>query len=468
MQAVDQPGNHPIYRYDAIVIGGGVVGCAMLRALAGAGISAALLEKGADILSGASKANSAILHTGFDAPANSLELACMQSGYQEYLSIHQALNLPVLKTGALLVAWTPEELAKLPTLLAKAHQNGVRDVVEIDRDTLLREEPALSSAALGALKVPGEYLIDPWSSPLAYVLQAIHAGAKVHRDTEVISGVRIAEGWQLHTSQGLFQTKLVINCAGNQGDIVEAICRPSPFHITPRKGQFVVFDKTAASLAKHILLPVPNDRTKGIVITRTVFGNLLVGPTAEDQTNRTHAELTTDALQQLATAGERMLPALADEPITATYAGLRPASQFKDYQIEALPSEQWISVAGIRSTGLSAALGIAKHVLGLVEQHFFTVKPTHFPVWPQMPMLSDYHPRDYQTPESGKILCHCELVTQREVENALSGVFPAGDLGGLKRRTRACMGRCQGFYCQANLVELAQKTGLPMGQEAHV
>ncbi|WP_018153024.1 NAD(P)/FAD-dependent oxidoreductase [Leeia oryzae] len=460
MQAHSQNAQRTKEAYDVTVIGGGVVGCAVLRALACAGLSACLLEKGGDILSGASKGNSAILHTAFDAPVGSLEWQCMQAGYQEYLQIHEALNLPLLKTGALLIAWSDEEAQKLPDILHKAHQNRVTDVAPVPLEQLHAQEPHLAAHAKAALHVPGEYLIDPWSAPLAYTLQAIAHGAEVMRRAEVLSGERVDGHWHLQTSQGMVRTRLVVNCAGNYGDLVEAICRPSPFAITPRKGQFVVYDKTASRLASHILLPVPNDRTKGVVITRTIFGNLLVGPTAEDQQDRTTAAIDEAALQSLHQAGVRMLPALAQEPVTATYAGLRPASQFKDYQIEALPTEHWITVGGIRSTGLTASLGIGQHVLGLVNQHFQATgetRPTH---WPHMPVLSDYHPRDFQCKGSGPLVCHCESVTRREIEAALEGPLPAGDLGGLKRRTRAGMGRCQGFYCQANVVEMATQAGL--------
>ena len=171
--------------FDIAVIGGGVVGLAILRRFAMSGLRCVLLERGADILSGASKGNSALLHTGFDAPAGSLELACMQAGYEEYLAIRDRLNLPLLESAALVVAWTEEELAKLPEIVTRAHRNGVRDVEEIGRDDLRRREPHLSEAALGAVLVPREHIIDPWSAPLAYAHQALAHGAEIRRNAEV-------------------------------------------------------------------------------------------------------------------------------------------------------------------------------------------------------------------------------------------------------------------------------------------
>lgn len=441
---------------EIVIIGGGVVGCAIFRRLAMLGLKPLLLEAGGDILSGASKGNSALLHTGFDAPHASLELACMQAGYREYLDIKDRLNLPLIESTALVVAWDEEQLAKLPGIVEKAHQNGVADVREIDRTDLHRREPHLADHALGAVLVPGEYIIDPWSAPLAYVQQGLAHGGRVHRRCKVLSGERRDPSWQLETATGTISAGCVINAAGNYGDLVEAICRVSPFKVTPRKGQFVVFDKPASRLAQAIILPVPTERTKGIVICRTAFGNLLVGPTAEDQEDRALAEVDQTTLQHLIDKGCEMIPDLTHQSVNAVYAGLRPATQFKDYQIEVLPDRYWITVAGIRSTGLTGALGIAQHVAELHRQHFGGGTMSE-PVWTPVPNLCEYRPRPYETSAGTDIVCHCEWVTRQEIDAALSGPFAAGDLGGLKRRTRCMMGRCQGFYCGAEVTWLAEK-----------
>jgi glycerol-3-phosphate dehydrogenase len=441
--------------FDAAVIGGGVVGCAVLRALTLAGLKCILLERGSDLLSGASKANSAILHTGFDAPPGSLEVRLMQAGRKRYLEIHENLGLPVLSTDAVIVAWSAEQAAKLPAIIAKAHVNGVTGVKPLPLDELRQRHPHLSNAAVAAVAVPGEHIIDPWSAPLAYALQAVKNGAQVERLAEVTEAVRQAGYWSLTTPRGNFRAKLVLNCAGNFGDLVEKFARPSPFQIKPRKGQFVIFDKTAQRVMPTIVLPVPSERTKGIVLCPTIFGNVLVGPTAEDQDDRQHAAVDTDTLRKLLAEAARIVPALADEPVTATFAGLRPATEHRDYIVEALPAEGWITIAGIRSTGLTAALGIAEHVTGLVEEHFLRLAPLDDPVWPRMPNLAEHLPRDYQQPGRGGLVCFCEMVTREEIEAALSGPLPAGDLGGLRRRTRAALGRCQGFNCLAAICCLA-------------
>jgi len=437
-----------------VVIGGGVVGCAIFRRFAMANIHTVLLEAGSDILSGASKGNSALLHTGFDAPAGSLELACMQRGYREYLDIREHLNLPLMKSGALVVAWNDEQVQKLDNIVAKSHANNVTDVSKLDRDQLRRMEPLLSPKALAGVHVPGEHIIDPWSAPLAYAHQGLAHGGVILRNCPVTGG-HFDGIWHLETSQGEVTADLVINAAGNHGDIIETINRPAPFKITPRKGQFVVFDKPASRLVKAIILPVPTERTKGIVICRTAFGNLLVGPTAEDQEDRIHAAVDEAALRQLVARGVEMLPGLASMDVSAVYAGLRPATEFKDYQIAEHPDRRWITVAGIRSTGLTGALGIAQHVAGLYAARFGRLYEAA-PIWTPVPNLCEENVRPYQSPLGADIVCHCEWVTRGEVEAAMSGNFPAGNIGGLKRRTRAMMGRCQGFYCSAHVMALAE------------
>jgi len=443
--------------FDVAIIGAGVVGCAMARRFVLDGARVVILEKAAEVLDGASKANSAILHTGFDAPTNSLEQKCIAAGYQEYLDIHKGLGLPILKSGAMVLAWNGDQLAKLDELIAKAHNNGVQDVVRLSQKEILEREPHLSPNVKGGFLVPGEFLIDPWSSAHAYILQAIANGAELLRDTEVLSGDFKSGVWRIETSRGVVNAKQVITCAGLYGDVVDQrLLGKKSFSIKPRKGQFVVFDKAAAALASSIILPVPTATTKGVVICRTIFGNLLVGPTAEEQDSRTDTSTEADTLTELRAKGIGMLPALENCEVTATYAGLRPATEYKDYQIENQATKNYVSVGGIRSTGLSAALGIARHVASMNTIVSFSNKPIKGPVFPNPGRLSNYHCRDWETPGHGGIICHCELVTKREIEEVLNGPMAPTTLSGLKRRTRVCMGRCQGFYCTGPLATLTE------------
>lgn len=447
------PTTHPTTgAFDIAVIGAGVVGCALARRFAMDGARVVVLEKAHDILDGASKGNSAILHTGFDAPVGSLEAELIAAGHAEYLEIHDRLNLPLLTSGALVIAWTEDEEAALPGLMEQARANGVSDVEPLDSTSLRALEPGLGQQARAAFRVPREYLIDPWAAPLAYLTQAISHGATVLRDCEVTNGHFNGTTWDLETSHGPVVADGVVNAAGLYGDRVDhMLLGRSDFSIKPRKGQFVVYDKPAFNLASHILLPVPTKVTKGIVVCRTIWGNLLVGPTAEEQESRTDASLDQPVLEALKARGEEILPALKDHSITALYAGLRPATEEKHYRINVHP-ERMVTVGGIRSTGLSAALGIAQHVRASWDEQWQAPEP----VWPTVPSIAETGQRDWQSSGHGGVLCHCEMVTQREVLAALNGPLPAQSLAGLKRRTRVTMGRCQGYYCAGALAELTK------------
>ncbi len=438
--------------FDVIIIGAGVVGCAVARRFVLEGARVAVVDRACDILDGASKANSAILHTGFDAPAGSLELDCIRDGYAEYREIFEPMGLVLEQTGAFVVGWSDEQMAKLEGIVAKAHGNGVDECALISGKDLLQAEPQLAGHARAAVAVPGECIIDPWSAPYAYLQQALDNGGQVFLSCDVTGGKFGGGEWQIETSRGRLKGRHVINCAGLYGDLVERDVRgASDFAIAPRKGQFVVYDKAAAALLKAVILPVPTSRTKGVVLFRTVFGNLAVGPTAQDQEDRDDASCDEASLRGLMAAGEEMLPGLEGMPVTATYAGLRPATQFQDYQITADQARNWITVGGIRSTGLSSALGIARYVFELYGQTHTAIAD---PLVPQAKVLARAGARDWQQPGYGEIVCHCELVTRREIEAALTGPLAARSLAGLKRQTRVTMGRCQGFYCSGRLAEM--------------
>jgi glycerol-3-phosphate dehydrogenase len=446
----------PTDLFDVAVIGAGVVGCAVVRRFALAGAKVVLLEKGSDILSGASKANSAILHTGFDAPKNSLELALVQAGRREYLDIHASLNLPLVETGALVCAWTAEEAAQLVSIEEQARVNGVEGVRLLSADEARSIEPGLAKHLVAAIHVRDEHVIDPWSAPLAYVQQAMALGALVLRRCEVRSG-RFHGEWHVETNRGDVRAKFVVNAAGLFGDDVDARLGFSPeFQIKPRKGQFVVLDKAASRQLKSIVLPVPNEITKGIVVCPTAFGNILVGPTAEEQEDRVRATVEHDTLEGLVAHGAHLIPGLRRVPVTAVYAGLRPASDKKEYRVFHRPAQNAITLGGIRSTGLSSALGLAQHALklhgGVLRNEFTPAEPPEI----HMPNLAECRLRDWQTEGHGEIVCHCEMVTRREIEAAINSALPPGDFGGLRRRTRAGMGRCQGFYCHAKLATMSE------------
>lgn len=451
-QAIDTP-------YDVAVIGAGVVGCAVARRFILEGARVALLERTQDILSGASKGNSAILHTGFDAPLDSLEAQCIREGNREYRAIRKRLNLPLLETGAVMVAWDAIQRDQLDDVVSKAHKNGISEVRRIEISEVKELFPSIGPGAFGGVYVPTEAIIDPWSAPLAYIKQAVENEGHLEFGCEVLGGHFDGDAWRLHTTTHEFNTHTVINCAGLFGDTVDKqLLGESEFNIRPRKGQFIVLDKAARRHVSRILLPVPTETTKGVLITPTIFGNVLIGPTAEEQEDRNHARVDNAGIQRLKDAAIQHVPDLKKYPVVASYAGLRPATNEKDFQVHNKPDQHWITVGGIRSTGLSAALGLANHVY----DHYHTThgsnskQPLTNPIWPTVPNLAEDQSRDWESEGFGEIVCHCELVTRREIETAIAGPVPARDMSGLKRRTRATMGRCQGFYCSARIAELAQ------------
>ena len=255
----------------------------------------------------------------------------------------------------------------------------------------------------------------------------------------------------------------MVNAAGLGSDEVDRMFGGDGFTIRPRRGELIVFDKLARTLIRSILLPVPTARTKGVLVAPTVYGNVLLGPTAEDVKDRCDTATTASGLGSLLAAGRRILPGLAGEEVTSTYAGLRAATEHPDYQIRVDAERRYACAGGIRSTGLSASLGIAEHVVGLLgEAGLVAAAAACGPVpVPVMPYLGEAGVRPYQDaeriaadPAYGQIVCHCERVSRGEIRDALASPVPPTDLGGLRRRTRAMNGRCQGFYCAAAVSRL--------------
>ncbi len=455
LRITPQPSSSQIY--DVLVVGAGVVGCAVARRFALQGARVIVVDKAGDILEGASKGNSAILHTGFDAPHNSVELDCIREGYEELREIHSRLNLPIVESGAIVTAWNEAEVMRLDDIINNAHKNGVKDVKLMTTEDVRQRVSTIGSGVLAAVSVPGESLVDPWSTPLAYLLQAQAHDATFLNYCEVKSGLFEGERWRLTTTRGDLHAHWVVNCAGLHGDSLNReLVGHSPFKIYPRKGQFIVYDKSASKLTNTILLPVPSATTKGVVVCPTVFGNLLVGPTAEDQESREDASVDSSTLKKLKSVGERILPELRNHDVTAVYAGIRPATDSKDYQIYCEREKHYLCMGGIRSTGLSAALGIAQKAFRVICEDSHTFNPPKSIHWPQVPQISEAGVRDWMLNNNGGIICHCELVTRREIQTVLQEQPPVTTLSGLKRRTRVTMGRCQGFYCSAQLSEITE------------
>lgn len=451
--------------YDIAIIGAGVVGCAIARELSRYQLRAIVLEADSDFGNGASKGNSAILSTGSDTPYGTLECRLVRRGHRRYVAEAPAMGLPFLPLGSLTVAWSEAEAATLAAMHRDAQAAGFASAALVDRDAVYRRAPDLAPGALCALWEPEEGIVDPFSTPYAYLLDAVSNGVAYRADSPVTTARHSAGAWRLSTPRGEIETDVVVNCGGLHGDKVDALGGFEDFTIKPRRGQFIVFDKSARRLLDVVLKPVPSPASRGILIAPTVFGNVLVGPTAEDIDDVDDWRVTAEGLASLREAARRMLPALLDHEVTATYCGLRPGSERPEYRIIAHAAQRWVTVGGIRSTGLSGSLGIAEHVASLILDGLRPAqrKPAIQAI--RVPSLLEGGPRAWSNgdgpardPGQDEIVCHCERVTLGELHEAMTSPLPPRSLKALKRRTRAMFGRCQGFFCAARVQALFDDT----------
>jgi glycerol-3-phosphate dehydrogenase len=449
---------------DVAVIGGGVVGCAVARQLAGYDVSVALVEAKSDVGDATSKANTAILHTGFDAVPGSLESRLVAEGYQLLGAYAETVGIPVERTGALLVAWTQEEVDALPALQGKAVNNGYDQCAIVDAAEMYRREPHLGPGAVGGLTVPGESIICPWTTPLAFATEALARGAQVLLSSRVTAIDIGDEATTLTTSRGTVRARWVINAAGLGADLLDRLFGYDRFTVVPRRGELLVFDKLARSLVNCIVLPVPSAKGKGVLVSPTIFGNVMLGPTSENLVDRTDTSTSEEGFDFLRVKGRGIMPALLDEEVTAAYAGLRAATEHSDYVVDVDASQRYLLLGGIRSTGLTSSMALARHACDLLRGAGMALEArSDLPSPPRMPNIGEAFLRPYQRvdliehdPEFGRIVCFCERATRGEIRDALDSPLPPHDLDGLRRRTRAAMGRCQGFFCGAEVDELLQ------------
>lgn len=452
---------------DVAVIGAGVIGAAIARELAATNASVVLIEGREDVCEGTSKANTAILHTGYDASPGTLEARLVARGYHMLQDYCAQTGIGVLTTGAILVAWDAEQAASLPGLQDKAVRNGYRETSLLSPDEVYRRLPHLGEGVTGGLEVPGEAVIDAWSVPLAFATEAVQRGARLLLGHQV-EGVNVGPDETLiSTSRGEVRARWVINAAGLGGDHIDAMFGYSRLVLNPRKGELLVFDKLSSRLVDQIVLAAPSKVGKGVLISPTIFGNVMLGPTADDMEDRDDTSTTEDGFSFLLEKGQRILPALLEEEVTAAYAGLRAAHNQKDYLIEVDAAQRYVIAGAIRSTGLTSAPAVAEYVMGLLAGTDLDLGVrADLPDPPRMPPLGEHQIRPYQDddliaadPDCGTIVCFCERVTRAELREALSSPIPPRGLSGLRRRTRAMNGRCQGFFCGAEVAQWFEKQG---------
>ena len=448
--------------FDVLVIGGGVVGCAILRELTRYQASVALVERNPDICEGTSKSNSAIVHTGFDAPPGSLEARLLAEARDLWPAVIADLHIPYSRTGALMLAFTPDDLLLIEhEMLPKAERNGLA-LELLTREEILEHAPYVNPAVLGGVLIEGEGVIDPFWTTHACCESAVLNGAAVFTG-EGVTELRVAEDRvfvRTESGRGL-SASLVINAAGLWSDEIARLAGDTSFTIRPRKGQFVVVEGDHE--VARIILPVPNKVSKGILVTPTVFGGLLLGPTAEDVDEKSDLATTTEGLRVVREGARKTVPGVAEAESVRQFAGLRAVGSESDYIIRASTAgRRLLHVAGIRSTGLSASPAIGRYVGELARAELELVERADFRA--ELPgYLAEISAGE------GDVICLCCSITRGEILAALRSPRPPGSLASLKRRTGAMRGDCQGNLCLPHILDLFQQFGRdPLSLPGHL
>ena len=444
---------------DVVVIGAGVVGAAIARELAAFDLHVILIDARNDVGDGTSKASTAILHTGFDATPGTLESRLVRRGFELWLDFAASTNVAVDRTGALLVAWDDEQLETLPKLAEKARANGYLETELVDANAVYETVPALGPGALGGLTVPDESVIDSWGAALALATDAVNRGVELRLNCTVLGMHANGDTTTLQTNSGEIDAAWVVNAAGLGADTIDRMFGFQRFTLNPRKGELFVFDKLAREHVPVIVLPVPSKVGKGVLVSPTIYGNVMLGPTAEDIEDRGDTATTERGFEFLWSKGAQIMPSLLEEEVTTTYAGLRAAHDQSDFVIDVNAAQRYAVAGCIRSTGITASMAIAEFLVEqLAAAGFAASRKRELPPPPHMPYIGESGTRPYQDaprierdPPYGEIVCFCERVTAGEVRDALTAAIPAVDLNGIRRRTRAMNGRCQGFYCAAHV-----------------
>jgi glycerol-3-phosphate dehydrogenase len=439
-----------MHHVDILVIGGGVVGCAILRELSRYNASVSLVERNPDICDGTSKSNSAIVHTGFDAHPGTLEARLLAEARTLWPRVIESLHIPYLQTGALMVATSQEELAILEKeIIPKAERNGV-DLQRLTREEILENAPYVNPSILGGALIEGEGVIDPFWTTRAYCEHAVLNGARVFTGEAVIAMKVEDRRIVVQTTGGLsFTASMVINAAGLWSDAVARLAGDDSFTLTPRKGQFIIVEQDHG--VTQIILPVPTRISKGILVTPIVFGGVLLGPTAEEVESKSDFSTTAEGMEQIRRGVGKLVPAIAGAASVRQFAGLRAVSSTGEYIIRpSTVSPRLLHVAGIRSTGLSASPAIGRYVGKLARAELgLTPKEVYIEELPEY--LADAYP------DEGDVVCLCRSITRGEIMAALRSPLPPTTLDGLKRRTGAMLGDCQGNLCLPRLIDLFQQ-----------
>ena len=453
---------------DILIIGAGVAGAAIARELSRYKLSIAVLEKEEEPAFGVSKSNSGIIHPGTQNPAGSLKGRLCLEGNTLIRRISGELGLDFKETGELIVAFTEDEIQRLLMIKSEAETLGVPELKMVDKAWLRANEPNLNPEVIAALYAPGAGVISPYRLVYALCENALKNGVELYTQTKVENIIFTKPGFEIQTAKGSFKARYVINAAGLFADEISRMAGISDFQIRPRKGEEFILDKKKENLTRHLIFPLPSKISKGVLVIKTADGNPMIGPTAEDIEDKEDLSTSEEGLKKVITLSQRLVPAINESDIIAYFSGLRPVAG-DDFIIryeDKAPG--FINVAGIQSPGLTAAPAIAKMVCGILREKGLQLekkddficereKPIHLFNIP----LSETKNLIKQDAGYGDIVCRCELVSAKEVEDAISA--GARTMDGIKFRTRAQAGRCHGSFCATRLMKiLSEETKTPL------
>lgn len=458
---------------DIVIIGAGVTGCCIARELSRYQARICVIEKGDDVASGTSKANSGVIHSGFDAKPGTLMAKLNVEGNKLMWERAKELDFPVKKNGALVVCTNPDERGKLDVLLEQAHKNGVPGVRILERDEVLKMEPNLTDKTVAALYAPTGGVICPFNLAIAMGENANVNGVDFKFETEAQNILPIDGGYCVDTNNGPIEARAVINAAGVYADKFHNMVSEKKIHITARKGEYLIFDKALGDIFTASIFPLPGAMGKGILTAPTIHGNLYVGPTANDVDDKEGVNTTAPILEELVEKAETNHLCKIKLPlnkIITSFSGLRPHEDHHEFIVEEVADAPYFfDAAGIESPGLTSSPAIGVMLAGIVSKRMALKEKINFIAtrkgFTHFDALSpeEKKAKIAEDPAFGQIICRCEMVTEGELLEAIHRPLGARSMDMIKRRTRAGTGRCQAGFCTPKTIEiLAREWDIPM------
>ena len=457
--------------YDVIIIGAGVTGSSVARELSRYNANVCVLEKCEDVCEGTSKANSAIVHAGFDAAEGSLMAKMTVRGNELMGKLAEDLDIPFNRNGAMVVCIHKEALDGLKTLYDRGIANGVKELRILSREEALEMEPNLSDNVEGALYAPTSGIICPFMLNIAMAENAAQNGVEFRFNTKVEDICHDDDGiWHLRTNNGEYTAKYVVNAAGVYADIIHNMVSENKIKITPRRGDYCLLDKEVGNHVKHTIFPQPTNLGKGVLVSPTIHGNLIVGPTAVDLENKEGNNTTAAGIADLIAKANDHVKNLPMRKVITSFAGLRAHEANHEFILkEVEDAPHFIDCAGIESPGLTSCPAIGEYIggmlkekLGLTEKENWISKRKGI-LNPSNLSLEERNELIKKQPAYGQIICRCESISEGEIIDAIHRPLGARSLDGVKRRTRAGMGRCQAGFCSPRVMEIINRElGLPL------